>query len=211
MRRARPPRHTARVSILVCSSPYSTCVGGTQFAADVSAPSSYWSSTNSSTFSSALQYIGEAVWNQSGTQSGGSGLWSSGGGASIYFAKPEWQLSTGVPSDGFRDLPDVSLAASCAHDPYLIYSSDGNTGSTLEGVGGTSAAAPSMAAIAALVAQKQKGRVGNFNPVSMASPACRQTAARPCFIQLPAATTPFQVRPGSAPAQVILSITRQRD
>lgn len=150
---------------LVCSSPYSTCVGGTQFAADVSAPGSYWSSTNSSTFSSALQYIGEAVWNQSGTQSGGAGLWSSGGGASIYYAKPDWQLSTGVPSDGRRDLPDVSLAASGAHDPYLIYSSDGNTGSTLEGVGGTSAAAPSMAAIAALVAEKQKGRVGNFNPV----------------------------------------------
>jgi pseudomonalisin len=156
--------HGAGVN-LVCSSPYSTCVGGTQFAADVSAPGSYWSSTNSSTFSSALQYIGEAVWNQSGTQSGGAGLWASGGGSSIYYAKPDWQLSTGVPSDGRRDLPDVSLAASAAHDPYLIYSSEGYTGSTLVGIGGTSAAAPSMAAIAALVAQKRNGRVGNFNPV----------------------------------------------
>jgi pseudomonalisin len=150
---------------LVCSSPYSTCVGGTQFAADVSAPGSYWSSSNSSTLSSALQYIGEAVWNQSGTQSGGTGLWSSGGGTSIYYAKPDWQLSTGVPSDGRRDLPDVSLTASAAHDPYLIYSSDGNTGSTLEGIGGTSASAPAMAAIAALVAQKRNGRVGNLNPI----------------------------------------------
>jgi hypothetical protein len=138
-------------------------IGGIE--ADVSAPGSYWSSTNNSTFSSALQYIGEAVWNQSGTQSGGAGLWATGGGASIYYAKPDWQLSTGVPSDGRRDLPDVSLAASGAHDPYLIYTSDGYTVSTLAGIGGTSAAAPSMAAIAALVAQKRNGRVGNSNPV----------------------------------------------
>jgi pseudomonalisin len=150
---------------LVCSSPYSTCVGGTEFTADVSAPSAYWSATNTAgTGASALQYIGEAVWNQSGTVSGGSALWSSGGGASIYFAKPAWQLSTGVPSDGFRDVPDVALNASSAHDPYLIYSSDGHSSSTLEGVGGTSAATPTMAAIAALVAQRQSGRVGSFNP-----------------------------------------------
>jgi subtilase family serine protease len=150
---------------LLCSSPYSTCVGGTQFAADVAAPASYWSANNSSKFASALQYIGESVWNQSGTQSGGAGLWASGGGASIYYAKPVWQLTTGVPSDGRRDVPDVALTASAAHDPYLIYSSDGNTSSTLEAIGGTSAAAPSMAAIAALIAQKQSGRIGNINPV----------------------------------------------
>jgi pseudomonalisin len=150
---------------LVCSSPYSTCVGGTEFAADVPAPSTYWSATNTAgTGASALQYIGEAVWNQSGTVSGGSALWSSGGGASIYFAKPAWQLSTGVPSDGLRDVPDVALNASSAHDPYLIYSSDGHSSSTLEGVGGTSAPTPTMAAIAALVAQRQSGRVGSFNP-----------------------------------------------
>ncbi len=155
--------HGAGVN-LVCSSPYSTCVGGTQFAADVSAPSAYWSANNSSTFASALQYIGEAVWNQSGTQSGGSDLWASGGGSSLYYAKPAWQLSAGVPSDGRRDLPDVSLAASGAHDPYLIYTTDGHTSSTLEGIGGTSAAAPAMAGIAALLAQKQNGRLGNLNP-----------------------------------------------
>jgi subtilase family serine protease len=151
---------------LICSSPYSTCVGGTEFTADVSAPSTYWSATNSpGTNASALQYIGEAVWNQSGTVSGGADLWASGGGASIYYAKPAWQLSTGVPSDGVRDVPDVALNSSSAHDPYLIYSSDGNPGSTLEEIGGTSAAAPTMAAIAALVTQNQGGRVGNFNPV----------------------------------------------
>jgi subtilase family serine protease len=167
---------------LICSSPYSTCVGGTEFSADVSAPSTYWSATNSPvTKASALQYIGEAVWNQSGTVSGGANLWASGGGASIYYAKPAWQLSIGVPSDGVRDVPDVALSSSSAHDPYLIYSSDGNSGSVLEGIGGTSAAAPAMAAIAALVAQSRGGRVGNFNPVLYGLSGMQATGAAAVF------------------------------
>ncbi|HEY0340806.1 MAG TPA: protease pro-enzyme activation domain-containing protein, partial [Steroidobacteraceae bacterium] len=150
----------------LCSSPYATCVGGTEFVADVSTPTSYWGSANTpGTFASALQYIGEAAWNQSGNVPGGSDLWSSGGGASAYFAKPAWQLSTGVPSDGVRDVPDVALSASSLHDPYLIYSSEGNPRPTLESIGGTSASAPSMAAIAVLVVQQQNGRVGSFAPV----------------------------------------------
>jgi subtilase family serine protease len=100
------------------------------------------------------------VWNQSGAN-----LYASGGGASIYYAKPSWQLTAGVPSDGRRDVPDVALNAAADHDPYLIYSSDGYSSSTLIAIGGTSASAPSMAGIAALVAQQQKGRLGNFNPV----------------------------------------------
>jgi pseudomonalisin len=149
----------------LCSSPYSTCAGGTEFVGDVSSPGTYWAAGNSATYTSAIEYIPEAVWNQSATVSGGSDLWASGGGVSLYYAKPAWQLSTGVPSDGRRDLPDVALNASSVHDPYLIYSSDGNPSSTLEGIGGTSAAAPNMAAIAALVVQRQNGRVGSFNPV----------------------------------------------
>lgn len=152
---------------LVCTSPYSTCVGGTEFTADIAAASTYWSGTNNpETLVSALQYIGEAVWNQSGTVAGGANLWASGGGASLYYAKPAWQLAVGVPSDGQRDVPDVSLSASSSHDPFLIYSSDNRSHtSTLEGIGGTSDAAPSMAAIAALLIQQQNGRVGSFNPI----------------------------------------------
>lgn len=167
---------------LLCSSPYSTCVGGTEFAADSSAPSSYWSANNApGTYASALQYIGEAVWNQSGSVTGGSQLWSSGGGASIYYAKPAWQLSAGVPSDGYRDVPDVALNASSAHDPYLIYSSDGNFSSALEGIGGTSAAAPTMAAIAALVGQRQNGRVGSFNPPLYGLSGLQTSGGAPVF------------------------------
>jgi pseudomonalisin len=146
---------------LLCSSPYSTCVGGTEFSADVAAPSTYWSSSNTpGSQASALGYIGEAVWNQSGAN-----LYASGGGASVYYAKPAWQLSPGVPSDGRRDVPDVALNAASNHDAYFIYTSDGFSSSTLVGIGGTSASAPSMAAMAALVVQHENGRVGNLNPV----------------------------------------------
>jgi pseudomonalisin len=73
----------------LCSSPYSTCVGGTQFN-DGASPGLYWSTTNSSSYSSALKYIPEAVWNQSGSVSGGSGLWGGGGGPSSVYPKPTW-------------------------------------------------------------------------------------------------------------------------
>ncbi len=148
----------------LCSSPYSTCVGGSQFNADVASPSTYWSASNAANQSSALSYIGEEVWNQSGTQAGGTALWASGGGASRYFAKPSWQYAPGVPSDGLRDVPDLALSAS-SHDAYLIFTSQGYSQSTEVGVYGTSAATPSMAGIAALLAQKAGGRVGNINPV----------------------------------------------
>jgi subtilase family serine protease len=147
----------------LCSSPYSTCVGGTEFAADVVSPGTYWSTSNTDgTEASALSYIGEDVWNQSGSD-GGSDLYATGGGASLYFAKPVWQLATGVPSDGHRDVPDVALNASSAHDAYLVYTSQGYSSSSLVSVGGTSASAPSMAGITALVAQRQGGRLGNIN------------------------------------------------
>lgn len=145
----------------LCSSPYSTCVGGTEFSADVGNAAPYWSATNSSANASALGYIGESVWNQSAAT---STLDASGGGASLYFAKPAWQYATGVPSDGRRDVPDLALAASSVHDAYLMYTSDGQSASTLVAVGGTSAAAPSMAGLLALVAQQQGGRLGNVNP-----------------------------------------------
>src|ERR1022692_2930568 len=128
----------------LCSTPYNVCVGGTEFN-DVSHPSLYWSPSNASgTEASALSYIPEVVWNESGP---GAGLWASGGGASTIYAKPSWQSGTGVPADGKRDVPDVSLTAA-GHDGYLIYQNGG-----LYVVGGTSAAAPSFAGTMALVVQ----------------------------------------------------------
>jgi pseudomonalisin len=149
--------HGAGVNGL-CSTPYSTCVGGTEFN-DATNASTYWSATSDpSTKGSALQYIPETAWNDSGVMPGGSALWSSGGGASSIYPKPTWQTGSGVPADGHRDVPDVSLTAS-THDGYLIYMNGG-----LYATGGTSAAAPSFAGLMALVNQKTGVRQGNPNP-----------------------------------------------
>jgi pseudomonalisin len=138
----------------LCSTPYSVCVGGTEFN-DASNPSLYWSSSNSAgTEASAVGYIPEVVWNESGPS---AGLWASGGGMSAVYAKPSWQTGTGVPADGKRDVPDVSLTAA-GHDGYLIVQSGG-----LYAVGGTSAASPSFASIMALVVQHTATRQGNAN------------------------------------------------
>ncbi len=138
----------------LCSTPYSVCVGGTEFN-DTSNPSLYWSSSNAvGTQASALSYIPEEAWNESGP---GDGLWASGGGASSVYAKPSWQAGTGVPTDGRRDVPDVSLSAA-GHDGYLIYQEGG-----LYVVGGTSAASPSFAGVMALVVQHAAARQGNAN------------------------------------------------
>ena len=140
----------------LCSTPYSVCVGGTEFN-DAANPSLYWSSSNAAgTQSSALSYIPETTWNESGP---GAGLWASGGGASSVYAKPAWQAGTGVPADGKRDVPDVSLSAA-GHDGYLIYQEGG-----LYVVGGTSAASPSFAGVMALVVQHTAAREGNANTV----------------------------------------------
>ena len=139
----------------LCSSPYSVCVGGTQFD-DVSNPSLYWASFNTSgSQASAQSYIPEKVWNESGN----SGLWSGGGGVSTIYSKPSWQAGSGVPSDGKRDVPDVSLT-SAVHDGYLVYMNGG-----LMLLGGTSAASPSLAGIMSLVVQSTAMPQGNANPV----------------------------------------------
>jgi subtilase family serine protease len=139
----------------LCSSPYATCVGGTEFA-EGNNPGQYWLPGNNAVYGSAVSYIPEAVWNESGSD-GGSGLWAGGGGASIAYTKPSWQAGPGVPADGHRDVPDVSLSAA-GHDGYLIALDGG-----LDSVGGTSAAAPSFAGLMALVDQKMNARQGLAN------------------------------------------------
>lgn len=141
----------------LCSTPYSVCVGGTEFN-EAGNTSLYWSATNNSTtLASALSYIPEVAWNESGSAPGGSGLWSTGGGASLYYAKPEWQTGAGVPADTKRDVPDVALSTA-GHDGYLV-----DILGSFYIISGTSAASPSMAGLMALVDQKSLARQGNAN------------------------------------------------
>jgi pseudomonalisin len=143
------------------STPYNTCVGGTEFN---EGSGSYWSLGSSPSFgtSSALSYIPEVVWNEAAASGADAGLWSSGGGVSELYPKPSWQVAPGVPGGDHRYVPDVSLSAA-GHDGYLVYST-GSQGNRFYAVGGTSASSPSFAGLMALIVQKAGGAQGNANP-----------------------------------------------
>jgi hypothetical protein len=89
------------------------------------------------------------------------------------YAKPSWQTGTGVPSDGKRDLPEVSLFASNGFvgSFYVICQSDQTEGSCnlggqqFLGFGGTSVSSPAFAGIMALINQHTGSRQGNANYV----------------------------------------------
>jgi hypothetical protein len=183
----------------LASTPYNIAVGGTEF--NDTDLNTYWNlNNNGRNQSSAKGYIPEAVWNESCTAGLAPSLtncnfppysldsYAGGGGASSCatrttddsgteycaggYAKPSWQTGTGVPQDGVRDIPDVSLAAAAEHDGYIFcfqgscqWTKNSAGAITLEQaavVGGTSAAAPSMASIMALVEQKH----GKFQGVA---------------------------------------------
>jgi subtilase family serine protease len=143
----------------LCSSPYATCVGGTELDEGAD-PAQFWAPTNTASYGSALGYIPEQVWNES-AMNGGTGLWSSGGGASRVYSQPGWQaaLNGTAEANGMRAVPDVSLAAA-DHDGYFM----AKNGSFWI-VSGTSAAAPSFAGMMALVVDAMHGAAqGNANP-----------------------------------------------
>jgi uncharacterized protein (TIGR03437 family) len=138
------------------SVPEVTGVGGTAF---VEGSGTYWNATNDANDASALSYIPETSWNTSAQDDEPS---ASGGGASIFFSKPTWQVGPGVPANNARNVPDVALNASPDHDGFLVYT-DGD--STPQVYGGTSCGTPVMAGITALLNQYLgTGGSGNINP-----------------------------------------------
>jgi pseudomonalisin len=168
------------------SSVYVLSVGGTEFTADGALGqtdnSMYWNSSNSvnpatNLVSSATGYIPESAWNDSpySIQNNG-GLAAGGGGYSALFNRPSWQSGISSPfvaNDGPRDVPDIAMAASALHDPYLfctqMLTTSGNTVTATNGSncqngfynasnnimvdGGTSVAAPVAAGIFSLIEQ----------------------------------------------------------
>jgi subtilase family serine protease len=108
------------------------------------------------------------------TTSDGSTVASCAGG----YAKPAWQtVVAGVPTDGVRDLPDISLFAGsglwgsfnvfCESDATPDGKCNFDSGDDVQylAAGGTSFAAPAFAGIAALLNQKEGTRLGNLNQV----------------------------------------------
>jgi subtilase family serine protease len=89
------------------------------------------------------------------------------------WAKPSYQKLVGNPSDGVRDIPDVSLFAAnglWGHYYPFCFSGPGGTSCSnppdqWPGAGGTSFSSPIMAGVQALINQKAGGRQGNPNVV----------------------------------------------
>ncbi|MBS0591467.1 MAG: S8/S53 family peptidase [Proteobacteria bacterium] len=100
----------------------------------------------------------------------------SGPGSCQGTAKPTWQSGVfGLPGDGVRDIPDVSMFASngfWGHAYVECYSDIANGGSPCTGapddwtlLGGTSISAPIMAGVQALINRKAGAAQGNPNYV----------------------------------------------
>jgi len=166
---SEPSGVTGGLSVDVPASlPEVTGIGGTEFA---DGSGTYWNLANNASGGSAKSYIPETAWNDTALDGSPS---ASGGGASVFFTKPAWQVGPGVPADGARDVPDLAMAGSADHDGFRIYSSDGcprgTTGACLQIIGGTSTGPPSFSGIFTLVNQQlsaggtQSAGLGNINP-----------------------------------------------
>lgn len=141
------------------SIPEVTAVGGTEF----NDPSgNYWNTSNGAGGGSAVTYIPELAWNETASD---YGLAASGGGFSVFYPQPTWQVGPGVTPGVHRSVPDLALTAA-AHDGYLIFEGGEEHVET-----GTSAAASTFAGILAILNQyevakgfqSQPGQ-GNINP-----------------------------------------------
>jgi subtilase family serine protease len=125
------------------------------------------------------------------TPSGTTSSTCSGG-----YAKPSWQTGTGVPADGKRDLPDVSLFASAGFgsvingSAILFCYAESSPEATCDytnpdyviyqEIGGTSASSPLMAGIMALIVQKTGSAQGLANPVLYKLYASQVAAGTAC-------------------------------
>ena len=134
--------------------------------------------------------------------SGGKSSCTTGSGVDIIsctggYPKPSWQTGTGVPNDGKRDIPDVSLFASngfngnfyviCSKNITNSYCDPADPNGTIVGIGGTSASTPAFAGIMALIDQKTNSRQGNPN-YTLYKLAAQQPATG-CNSSTPPATT----------------------
>jgi len=141
------------------TSPFLTCVGGTQFT-----PVYLSSGADASLVGDGL----EVAWNGGNKDATPPcpNKNATGGGRSVVFTKPSWQAGLNVPDDGYRDIPDIAIGANGKDSPaFFVYSrSAGSSSVLLVATGGTSIATPMWAGISRLIAQAQGvTRLGNIN------------------------------------------------
>jgi hypothetical protein len=170
-----PVAGATRSTNIFCASGHVTCVGGTSFGVGTN-NNQYWNSTNQSGYTSAKGYIPEGAWNQPLNDDGTTTVAGTGGGVSTYIAKPTWQTGAGVPGNQGRYVPDVSFDASTEYGYFgcmaasngasCVPATTGPDKGTFHFLawGGTSASAPSMAGVAAMLNQKNGAAQGNLNP-----------------------------------------------
>jgi subtilase family serine protease len=101
----------------------------------------------------ATGYGGEVVWNDGGGA-------ATGGGLSLFFPRPDYQTTVGLPAGTTRGIPDVAFPASAVNPGYAVVTKPGGQGVIL---GGTSVATPIWSGMVALLVQ-QRGRLGLLNP-----------------------------------------------
>ena len=147
------------------SSPHVTGVGGTNLVTTSSGAAGDLNSkyVRESAFSNPLSV--DIFYGTSAT----GAVWGSGGGDSIYFRRPLFQVLANTGNRKFRTVPDLSLhmggcptpvAISCsADDSFDLAVIEGQ----VFGVIGTSASAPDFAGLTALAIQRFGTRMGNEN------------------------------------------------
>jgi subtilase family serine protease len=156
--------------------PWNDSCAGSLFSAYVGKPQ-VGATSYCNTGSTAYHTTGSGSGGPSGCATGTVSTRGIVSGTCAGYAKPSWQALLGVPADGVRDIPDVSLMASNgfwgAYYAVCISDPSGNSGftpctgdpSTWAGYGGTSISSPIWAGIQALVNQTTGQSWGNSNTV----------------------------------------------
>ena len=145
------------------SSPHVTGVGGTNLA------TTYDGTTRNSAYVSEEAYADPLASDIFYGTTATGGYWGSGGGDSVVFPKPLFQILTDTGNANFRTVPDVAfhmggcpggVKGTCNPADSFVYEVYNNL---YYGAIGTSAAAPDFAGLAALLDQEFGARTGNAN------------------------------------------------
>lgn len=110
---------------------------------------------------------------QNGTVQNEGGWAGSGGGRSIFFARPAWQKGAGLPSGNRRLVPDVSLAADPEFGAFVFVNGESQQ------IGGTSWSAPMWAGFCALINEARAK--AQRPPLPFLNPLLYPLRGTPCF------------------------------